>query len=126
MSAAGADVRVELCGLSAVGPHGVSEAEREVGCRIVVDLSLAVRGCAATRTDELTGTVDYAQVAALVTGIVRERSCHTLERLAALIAEEVMERFAVEEVEVRAAKPEPPMPEAIGEVAVRLRLRREA
>jgi len=118
---AGSDVRVELRGLSAFGPHGVSEAERAVGCRIVLDLGFTVTDCDAASSDELAGTVDYSQVAALAAGIVRERSFRTLERLAAAVAEEVAERFEVADVEVRAAKPEPPMPEVVDEVAVVVR-----
>jgi len=121
MSAGGEDVRVELRGLSAYGAHGVSDAEREVGRRIVLDISFTVVDTPAVADDELSGTVDYAAVAALAAGIVRERSCRTLERLCALIADGIEARFEVAELEVRAAKPQPPMAEAIGEVAVVLR-----
>ena len=114
------DVRVELRGLSAFGPHGVTEAERAVGCRIVLDVALTIPGCTAVETDELEGTVDYGAVARLAAEIVRERSCHTLERLGGLIAEEIATRFEVGEIEIRVAKPDPPIPESIGDVAVRL------
>jgi dihydroneopterin aldolase/2-amino-4-hydroxy-6-hydroxymethyldihydropteridine diphosphokinase len=114
-------VRIELRGLAAVGPHGVTAAEREAGCRIVADLTLTLDACAATGSDELADTVDYAEVAAEVTGTIRERSCHTLERLAAVIADRIAERWSPDRLEVRLAKPEPPMPEEIGEVAVTLR-----
>jgi len=116
-----ADVRVELRGLSAFGPHGVTPAEREVGCRIVLDISFTVPASAAVVSDELGDTVDYGAVAQLAAAIVTERSCHTLERLCGLIAEEIGARFDVAGIEVRAAKPEPPIPETIGEVAVTLR-----
>lgn len=116
-----ADVVVELRGLSAYGAHGVSEAEREVGRRIVLDISFTVPASAAVETDDIADTVDYGAVAALATRIVAERSCRTLERLCALIADEIAERHEVADVLVRAAKPEPPIPEAIGEVAVTLR-----
>lgn len=117
----GEDVGVELVGLSLFGPHGVTEAEREVGCRIVVDVSFTVVGASAVTDDELGGTVDYGAVARLVAEIVRERSCRTLERLCSLIADEIEERFEVADLEVRAAKPEPPMDEVVDEVAVVLR-----
>jgi 7,8-dihydroneopterin aldolase/epimerase/oxygenase len=47
-----------------------------------------------------------------------ERSYRTLERLAHVIGERLAERFGCEQVRVRAAKPEPPLPLAIDEVAV--------
>jgi len=115
------DVRVELRGLSAYGAHGVTEAEREVGRRIVLDISFTVPGSGAPASDEIAETVDYGAVGALAAGIVRERSCRTLEHLCALIADAIGERYEVADLEVRAAKPEPPMPEAIDEVAVTLR-----
>ena len=116
-----ADVLVELRGLSAYGAHGVSDAEREVGRRIVLDISFTVPDSAAVETDDIADTVDYGAVAALAAEIVAERSCRTLERLCALIADEITDRHDVAGVLVRAAKPEPPIPEAIGEVAVTLR-----
>jgi len=112
------DVRVELRGLSAVGPHGVTAAEREAGCRIVLDISFTVESSRSVSSDALEDTVDYSAVAALAAGIVEGRSCHTIERLAALVADEIATRFGVARIEVRAAKPEPPMAERVDEVAV--------
>lgn len=120
MSGPEEDVRIEVCGLAARGPHGVSEAEREVGCRILAEVALTLRS-GAVESDRLDDTVDYAAVAGVVGEIIRERSCRTLERLAALIADALEERFAARDVEVRVAKPEPPMAEPVGEVAVALR-----
>jgi dihydroneopterin aldolase len=112
------EVTVELTGLAAFGPHGVTEAERAVGCRIELDIELTVPDCTATETDELDGTVDYGAVAALATELVRERSFRTIERLGAVIAEEILASFDVAEVVVRVAKPAPPIPEEIEDVAV--------
>jgi 7,8-dihydroneopterin aldolase/epimerase/oxygenase len=47
-----------------------------------------------------------------------ERSYRTLERLAQVVGERLMERYGCDSVRVRAAKPEPPLPIAIQEVAV--------
>jgi dihydroneopterin aldolase len=114
----GEEVTIELSGLAAFGPHGVTEAERAVGCRIELDIALTVAGCSATETDELDGTVDYGAVASLATELVRERSFHTLERLGAVIAEEILASFDVARVVLRIAKPAPPIPDEIEDVAV--------
>ncbi len=116
-----AAVLVELRGLQAFGAHGVSEAEREVGRRIVLDISFLVPACTSVSDDRLEGTVDYGAVAELAESIVRERSFRTLERLSAVIADEIAARFQLTDLEVRAAKTEPPIPQAIDEVAVTLR-----
>ncbi|MCB0876028.1 MAG: dihydroneopterin aldolase [Solirubrobacterales bacterium] len=114
-------VRIELRGLRAFGPHGVSRAEREVGRLIVLDLNLTLARCEAVADDEIAGTIDYGAVARVATEVVTETSCHTLERLCGRIADRIAAEFGPDEIEVRAAKTEPPIPEAIGEVAVVLR-----
>jgi dihydroneopterin aldolase len=111
-------VTVEISGLSIFTHHGVSDAEQLTGQRLVFDISFEVDGCDATVTDRLEDTIDYAEVADIVALAATERSYRTLERLANLIAERLMERFDSEAVRVRAAKPEPPIPLAVEEVAV--------
>ncbi len=109
---------VELRGLSIYTHHGVSEAEQEVGQRLEFDISFDVPDCDAVLTDRLEDTVDYAQVCDIVALAATERSYRTLERLAQVVGERLMERYGCESVRVRAAKPEPPLPLAIQEVAV--------
>jgi len=111
-------VQVELRGLSIYTHHGVSEAEREIGQRLVIDVSFDVPDCDAVLTDRVEDTIDYADVADIVALAATERSYRTLERLAAVIGERLVERFGSDSVRVRAAKPEPPLPVAIEEVAV--------
>jgi dihydroneopterin aldolase len=69
-------------------------------------------------TDRLEDTVDYAEVCDNVALAATERNYKTLERLCKVIGERLMERFRCEHVRVRAAKPEPPLPLAMQEVAV--------
>jgi 7,8-dihydroneopterin aldolase/epimerase/oxygenase len=111
-------VQVELRGLSIYTHHGVTEAEREIGQRLELDISFDVPHCDALLTDRLEDTVDYAQVADIVALASTERSYKTLERLCHVICERLAERYGCEAVTVRAAKPEPPIPLAIEEVAV--------
>jgi dihydroneopterin aldolase len=111
-------VDVEVQGLSIYTRHGVTEAEQEVGQRLVIDVGFDVPDCDAVLTDRLEDTIDYAEVADIVALAATERSYRTLERLGHVIAERLMERFGCDSVRVRAAKPEPPIPLAIEEVAV--------
>ena len=115
---ADAAVHVELRGLSIYTHHGVTEAEREVGQRLEIDVDFDVPDCDALLTDRLDDTIDYAEVCDIVALAATERSYRTLERLGQVIAERLMERFGCEQVRVRSAKPEPPLPLALGEVAV--------
>ena len=111
-------VEVELHGLSIYTHHGVTDAEQEIGQRLVIDVDFDVPDCDAVLTDRIEDTIDYAEVADIVALAATERSLRTLERLGGVIAERLMERFNCETVRVRTAKPEPPLPLAIEEVAV--------
>jgi len=111
-------VEVELRGLSIYTHHGVSDAEQEIGQRLEFDISFDVPDCDAVLTDRIEDTVDYSAVCDIVALAATERSYRTLERLAQVVGERLMERYGSESVRVRAAKPEPPLPLAIQEVAV--------
>jgi dihydroneopterin aldolase len=114
------DVTVEISGLSLYTHHGVSDAEQEAGQRLVLDLRLDVGECDATLTDRVQDTVDYAEVCQAVALVAQQRSYRTLERLCAAIADRLLEAHGVHRVRVKAAKPEPPIPLPVDEVAVEL------
>jgi dihydroneopterin aldolase len=111
-------VEVELHGLSIYTHHGVTDAEQEVGQRLEIDVSFDVPDCDAVLTDRVEDTIDYAVVADIVALAATERSYRTLERLGHVIGERLIERYGCDSVRIRAAKPEPPLPMAIEEVAV--------
>jgi 7,8-dihydroneopterin aldolase/epimerase/oxygenase len=118
-------VEVEIRGLSIYTHHGVTEAERELGQRLEIDVSFDVPDCDAVLTDRVEDTIDYAEVADIVALAATDRSYKTLERLNHVIAERLMDRYGCESVRVRSAKPEPPLPLAIEEVAVEVVRSRE-
>jgi dihydroneopterin aldolase len=111
-------VNVDISGLSIYTHHGVGDAERAVGQRLVFDISFELDRCDATVTDELEDTVDYGDVCQQVALAAQERSFRTLERLCSHVADRLMDRYGVDQVTVRAAKPEPPIPLPVDEVAV--------
>ena len=111
-------VTVEITGLSLYTHHGVEQAEREVGQRLVFDLSFEVGNADATVTDRVEDTVDYADVCQQVALAAQERSYKTLERLCSAIADRMLDRYDAEQVTVRATKPEPPIALPVEEVSV--------
>lgn len=117
--------RIEIRGLSIHTHHGVTEAEREVGQRLEFHVTLHAQACDAILTDRIEDTIDYGEVCDIVALAATERSYRTLERLCAVVGERLIERFDCDSVRVRAAKPEPPLPVALGEVAVELTVERE-
>jgi dihydroneopterin aldolase len=111
-------VTIEITGLSLYTRHGVSEAERELGQRLVFDVVFELDDCDATVTDRIEDTVDYADVCEQVALAAQERSYRTLERLCSAIADRLSQRYGAESVRVKAAKPEPPIPLPVEEVSV--------
>ncbi|HTA15370.1 MAG TPA: dihydroneopterin aldolase [Solirubrobacteraceae bacterium] len=111
-------VTIEISGLSLYTHHGVSEAEREIGQRLLLDLRLDVGETDATVTDRVEDTVDYAEVCQLVALVAQQRSYKTLERLCRAIADRLLADFELEGVWVKASKPEPPIPLPVDDVSV--------
>lgn len=111
-------VTIEISGLSLYTHHGVSEAEREIGQRLLIDLRLDVGAADATVTDRIEDTVDYAEVCQLVALIAQQRSYRTLERLCSAIADRLLSDFELDGVWVKASKPEPPIPLPVEDVSV--------
>jgi dihydroneopterin aldolase len=111
-------VSIEITGLSLYTHHGVGEAEREVGQRLVFDIAFELDECDATVTDRIEDTVNYAEVCEQVALGAQERNYKTLERLCAAVADRLIDRFGAESVRVKASKPEPPIPLPVDEVSV--------
>ena len=111
-------VTIAITGLSLYTRLGVTPAEREIGQRLLIDITLEVGGTAATETDLVDDTVDYGEVCNLVALVAQQRTYHPLERLCTAIADRLLDDFGVDAVSVKAAKPEPPIPLPVEEVAV--------
>lgn len=111
-------VTVEVTGLSLYTHHGVSDAEREVGQRLILDLRFDAGACDATVTDRIEDTVDYARVCEVVSLAAQRRSYRTLEALCTAIADKLLEDFDAGEVWVKATKPEPPIALPVESVSV--------
>src|SRR5437588_999522 len=88
------EVTIEITGLSLFTHVGVTEAEREVGQRLLVDLRLELGDCDAIVTDRIEDTVDYAQVCDTANLVAQQRTYKTLERLSAAIADRLLGEYA--------------------------------
>ncbi len=111
-------------GLDIYAYHGVPVAERAVGHRYRVDIRLLVSGNADV-TDELFDTVDYGLVGTMAEETVRNTQFQTVERLAAVIGDLMLQEFPlVQEATVTVRKPLPPAPiiaESAGATVIRAR-----
>ena len=96
----------------------MTPAEQEVGQRLVLDLRMEVGEADATVTDMVEDTVDYGEVCNAVALVAQQRSYKTLERLCSGDRRPALGDFGADEVWVKAAKPEPPIPLPVDEVSV--------
>ena len=109
---------IDIIGLSLYTHHGVSAAEREIGQRLVIDVHFDVGEVDALVTDRVEDTIDYGDVCTEIALVAQQRSYKTLERLCAVIAERLAQKYGADSVTVKAAKPEPPIALPVEEVSV--------
>lgn len=115
---------IRITGIRGYGYHGVLPAERELGQTFIVDVMLLLKTQRAAKTDELLDTVDYSEVALRVHQRITGEPMALLESLAERIAEDALEDFAVQEVQVTVHKPQAPVPVPFDDIEVRVTRRR--
>ena len=107
--------------------HGVMKEEHRIGGRFEVDVNMEVDFDDAARQDDLGLTVDYEAIYKVVKRIVTENNFYLIEKLAYLIANEVLESYEiVHGVEVTVRKPNPPVGGPCDRAEAIFRKRREA
>ena len=110
---------IKIKGITAVGFHGVYTEERAKGQKFVVDvkLSLDLKGIA----DDLTKTVNYADVANLVARHITGEPVNLIETLAESIADVILKDYPlVKKVQVKVHKPEAPINVEFKDVIVKI------
>lgn len=111
--------RIELTGLQAHGYHGVLPHEREFGQTFIVDVTMWLDCSEAARDDDLTKTINYAELAQLAHDTVTGQPRDLIETVAAEIAETALDRYQqAHAIEVTIHKPHAPIPLTFGDVAV--------
>lgn len=109
---------IEICGLRAHGRHGVYAEEQQQGQTFVVDMSLETDHRPAARSDDLSDTIHYGELAEEVAAAVRDTRYDLIEALADHLAQLALRHAAVRRVTVRVAKPDAPIDVELDEVAV--------
>ena len=83
-------IEVFLEGVEFYGYHGVPDAERSVGHRYSVDLSMQVDS-QAEKTDSVTDTADYGKIGGDLVRFGENQQYRTLERLASEMARHILD-----------------------------------
>jgi dihydroneopterin aldolase len=113
--------RITLTGLRAKGNHGVYDFEREQGQDFVVDVTLDLDLGPAGRSDDVTDTVHYGELATALVGVLTGEPVNLLERLAGRLLDVCLTDPRVVAAEVTVHKPQAPIPHEFADVAVTLR-----
>jgi dihydroneopterin aldolase len=102
--------QINVNGIKAFGYHGVLPHEAVEGQEFIVDLALSLDLSAASRSDNLDETVNYADLAQIVhDNIVGER-VQLIERLAGQIADQIKSSYPqIDSISVTVHKPHAPV-----------------
>ncbi|MFB5190321.1 dihydroneopterin aldolase [Alicyclobacillus fastidiosus] len=113
---------IVLKGMPFFGYHGVLPEENAIGQRFVVNVWLACELSEAGRTDDVSKTVDYARVYAIVREVVEGLPKKLIEAVAEDVARQLLTTFArLQSVTVEVEKPGAPIPGIFGQVSVKIR-----
>ena len=111
--------QIILTGIHGFGYHGLFEQERTDGQDFFVDLTLSVDLKAASESDSIVDTVNYAEITDLVVQEITSNPVNLIEKLAARIGERVLNQHSkVLSVSVTVHKPQAPIPVPFGNVSV--------
>lgn len=113
--------RIELTGLRVRGHHGVYDFERRDGQDFVVDAVLELDLGPAARSDDVTDTVHYGELAGALAAVVAGEPVNLLETLAGRLVRVCLDDPRVQAATVTVRKPQAPIPLAFDDVAVTLR-----
>ena len=118
--------RIVLSGVSGTGFHGVFDHEKRDGQTFVVDVAIDADLAAAGRSDDLSRTVNYGEIGAVVHERIEGEPFDLIERLASVIAQDVLAGHRlVDEVTVTVHKPQAPVGVPFADVTVSVARRRD-
>ncbi len=112
---------ITLTGLRARGYHGVYDFERQQGQEFVVDVTLELDLAPAARSDDVSDTVHYGELAEALVKIVAGEPVNLIETLADRLAGACLADPRVAAATVTVHKPQAPIPHEFADVAVTMR-----
>ena len=113
--------RIAVRGITAHAHHGVYDWERERGQTFRVDAVLELDTAPAAAGDDLEKTVNYAELAQRLHGVLTGEPVDLLETLAQRMADACLANPLVDAVEITVHKPEADLGVPFDDVAVTIR-----
>jgi dihydroneopterin aldolase len=109
---------ISLTGIRCYGYTGFLPEEQVLGQWFEVDLTIWVNLEAAGKSDNIEDTLDYRKAIELVKHQIGTKKYALVEKLAAAIAEDVLQLEKVEKVRVQLSKPAAPIPDFGGKISI--------
>ena len=117
--------QIFLTGIAAFGYHGLFDHERQNGQDFFVDVALTVDLSAASKSDEIQDTVNYAEITNLVVRHITTEPVNLIEKLAGRIADQILKDHAKALVAtVTVHKPQAPVDAVLKDIAVQITRKR--
>jgi dihydroneopterin aldolase len=112
---------IRVTRIAVFGRHGLLPEEAVLGQRFYISLEARLDLSAAGRSDDVVGTVSYADLTQIAVEIATERRFNLIEALAETIAAAILDRFVlVQALSVRIDKPSAPVPAILEGVSVEI------
>jgi dihydroneopterin aldolase len=113
---------ISIKGIRGFGYHGVFDFERRDGQDFFVDLEVALDLSAASKSDDLSDSIDYGLFTTIVREEIEGEPVNLIERLAGRIAERLQSQFvSIKAITVTVHKPHAPVKEDVTDIAVTIR-----
>jgi dihydroneopterin aldolase len=117
--------QIFLTGIAGFGYHGLFDHERQNGQDFFVDVALTVDLTDASKNDEISDTVNYAEITNLVVTHITTEPVNLIEKLAGRIADHILKDHSkVLVVTVCVHKPQAPVDAVLKDVAVQVTRKR--
>ena len=117
--------KIKVTGVEAIGYHGLYDSEREIGQPFIVDVELSLDLQKAGKTDDLSYSVDYNDVAVLIHNEIVGPPVTLIETLAENISRKILHAYpTVEKIKTTVHKPRAPISVAFGDVSVTVKRER--
>ena len=110
---------IEIKGIKSFGYHGVLESEKVTGQDFYVDVVLEVDLTRASVTDDVSDTINYAEVTDLVVAEITGDRVSLIEKLARKIADRIKATYPqAATVSVTVHKPQAPVNAQVKDISV--------
>lgn len=117
--------QIEIKNLEIFARHGVLSEETALGQKFIISVVLNLDITAAGKSDELSKSVNYAEVCSLIAEFNKNHTFKLIESAAHGIAVEILKSFpTVNKVSVEVKKPNPPIHMHFDYVAVKTEIKR--